>query len=304
SSLLTQQRKYREGELAALRGLQWEKNPFLYGFLAGARYRAGRLDEARRTIAYGLREFPNSVLLLALRIEMTEAMGDFGRADSLAHSAPRGNNEFPRQQQAFIDAILGKIDEARQHLVDVRRAQEATGGLSAVLTSLLLAQLELDLARDTSRALRIADSVPSSAAWRNLHARERPYVSLAHFYVLSGKADRARELLSTFEREVPVDFRARVLRLSSRTHAMVRVAAGDRAAISEIKASVADDPQPISVLADLVWAYQRVGAHESAAREARAYLDEVSPRRMEQDAFYLSSMRKLAKTAATSAVRK
>jgi tetratricopeptide (TPR) repeat protein len=295
SSMLTQERRYRDAELAALRGLQWETNPFLYYHLANSRYRAGKVDEARRTLAYAMRVYPRSTILVGQRIEMLEALGDYARADSLAHAAPRGGNEFPQTQQALIDAVRGKIAESRSHFADVRRAQEASGSFdAAVRTAIQVARLELERVGDTTRAVQRADSITSSVSWRELYPRERLYVPLAHFYVTAGKLDRARELIADYEGNVPQDFRARDKSLLKRTRAMLRASEGHQGAVDDIKAAVLHEAQPVAALADVVWAYRRLGARDETIAAARAYLNEVNARRLEEDAFNLATMKRLA----------
>jgi DNA-binding SARP family transcriptional activator/TolB-like protein len=302
TSMLTQQRRYRDAELAALRGLQWETNPFLYYHLGNSRYRAGKVDEARRTLAYALRIYPRSAALIGQRIDMLEALGDYRRADSLAHALPSSGGGFPQTQQAYLDALLGRIDEARAHFAEVRRGYESVGYVdAAVRTSIQLARLELERVGDTALALSKADSIVASSSWKELYARERLYVPLAHFYVTAGKFDRARALLSDYKRDVPADFRARDRSLLKRTSAMLRVSQGDRSAIDDIKTAVLTENQPVSALADVVWAYRRVGTRDEVARAARAYLDEINARRLEDDAFNLATMTRLAGTTRVSA---
>jgi ATP/maltotriose-dependent transcriptional regulator MalT len=164
-----------------------------------------------------------------------------------------------------------------------------------------LARLELDRVGDTARALRIADSVVTSASWKGLYPRERLYVQLAHLYLSAGRFDRARALLSDYERDVPPDFRARDRSLLKRTSAMLRLAQGDRSAIDDIKSAVLTETEPVAALSDVVWAYRRVGTRDEVTAAARAYLDEINARRIEEDAFNLGIMTKLAETTRVSA---
>jgi tetratricopeptide (TPR) repeat protein len=290
AGLLMQVGRHREAELVALRGVQWEANPFVYVFLATARFRQGKIDEARRTISYGLRVYPSSPVLTQLRIDVAEATGDYMRADSMAHALP----EAAPMQRANIDAILGKLDEAHDHLVELRRAQESSGSFYGVMpTWIALARLKLDLAHDTARAITIVDSIPSTAEWKALYPRERPYAMLAHFYVRAGKPQRARALLDDLERNVPEDYRAHDRWLARRARAMLRVAGGDASQVAELREIARTDPQPINALADIVWAYQRLGMSREAADAAKTYLNETNPRRIESDAFNLAPMRAL-----------
>jgi hypothetical protein len=75
---------------------------------------------------------------------------------------------------------------------------------------------------------------------------------------------------------------------------MIRVASGDASQVDEAAAAVQNDPVPTSALADLVWCYRRLGRMADAAKAAQAYLDERYPRRTEDDAFNLATMRQLA----------
>jgi ATP/maltotriose-dependent transcriptional regulator MalT len=176
----------------------------------------------------------------------------------------------------------------------VRNADASHGRFYIVITtSVNLARLELEVAHDTARAIAVADSITSLKEWQALYPKERPYSMLAHFYLLAGKIDRAKALMAEGDRNVPQDYRARDQWLTRRTRAMIRAADGDASAVDEIKAVYAVDTQPMTALADLVWAYRRLGRSSDAARAAQAYLDEVNPRRTEDDAFNLALMRSL-----------
>ena len=294
AGLLIQLRRYREAELTMLRGLQWETNPFMYMYLANARFRQGKTDEAKRTLAFAAGKYPHSSLFASLRVEMTEATRNYRLADSLAHVL-KGPNESPTLE-AMTDLIAGKVDEARGHLADLRRAQRAGGGLNnEIQTTLLMARLELQSARDTARAIAVADEISSGSSWAAMYPRERPYPAVAHFYILAGRPSRAREIMAQYERNVPVEFRARDKWLVQRVRAMLSAEGGDRSAITAITETVRTDPAPVAALADLVWACVRLGAMNDAARAARAYLDETNPRRLEDDAFNLSRMKEIAR---------
>src|SRR5688572_2611994 len=108
ASLLSQQRRYREAELAALNGLKWSPNPFAWWHLANIRFKAGRTADAKRTVAESLKRFPNHALMLAQEIEMMHGLGQYAIADSLAHAIkPARPGRFPLVQQALLDAQLG-----------------------------------------------------------------------------------------------------------------------------------------------------------------------------------------------------
>ena len=290
SGLLSQQRRFREAELAALQGLQWESNPFLYAYLAIARFRAGHLDEARRTVAYGLGKFPNSPFLLGLRVEITAAIGQYARADSVAHADIPDNTGL----LASLDAIAGKINEARTHFVELRRSNESKGLHYIAVTAMVShARFELEVAHDTLRALSIVDSIQAGKEWRALFPNERPYGPIAHFYVLAGKFELARSALASAERDIPPDYRAREQFIMRRTRSMLAASDGDASQLDELKSAYRVDPQPTAALADLVWACRRLGRSADAAQAAQAYLDELFPRRTEDDGFNLQSMRAL-----------
>lgn len=290
SGLLAQQRRFREAELAALQGLQWEVNPFLYSFLAMARFRAGHMNEARRTVAYGLEKFPRSQLLLGLRADITAATGQYARADSLAHADTPDN----LGSLASLDAVTGNTDEARAHFADVRRSNESKGMFYIAVTAAVNhARFELEVAHDTAHALAIVDEIPTTRSWKALFPYERPYGAIAHFYVLAGRFDRAKTALASLERDVPPDYRAREQWVVTRTRAMLAAAAGDASSVDDLKTEYRTDPVPTAALADLVWVYKRLGRTADAATAAQAYLDELFPRRTEDDGFNLASMRQL-----------
>ena len=54
-----------------------------------------------------------------------------------------------------------------------------------------------------------------------------------------------------------------------------------------------DEEVNVPALADVAWAYTRLGARDEAIGAARTYLNEVNARRLEDDAFNLANMKKI-----------
>ncbi len=112
ASQLLRERRYREGELAALRGLQWIPNPFLYRILSNARFRQGKTRDAKETIDVAAKLYPNSLLFPSARIDLAEATGEYLFADSLAHALPHSRGSTtPLLYQGLTDALLGRAQK-------------------------------------------------------------------------------------------------------------------------------------------------------------------------------------------------
>ena len=302
ASQLLRERRYREAELAALRGLQWVPNPFLYRILANARFRQGKIADARETIEAATKVFPNSLLFPGARIDIAEAMGNYQLADSLAHALPRSRGSVSTLLfQGLTDALVGKVAEARSHLSDLRRVQLSRAMWEpSIRTTVQLARLDLALRRDTAGAIAVVDSGVAEAHWNEIDSRDRPYLTLAHFFLEAGRAERAVRLMNEFDRNVPPDFRARSQWLKHRDKAMLRVVRGDRTAADEIRVDIDTDPTPMTAMADLVWAYRTLGDQKSAESASRAYLAEVSSQRLEDDAFNLANILQFLEASALS----
>jgi tetratricopeptide (TPR) repeat protein len=294
------ERRYREGELAALRGLQWTPNPFIYRILASARFRQGKVADALETVDAGAKRFPNSLLLPTARIEIAEATGHYQTADSLAHALPhnRGSTTL-LLNQGLTDALVGKSAEAQLHLADLRRLQMSAGLWEPSIRTLVqLARVNLEVLQDTSRAIAVLDSGIAQSHWNEIDARERPYLSVAHFFLLAGRSDRAAVLIDEDNRNVGLAFRARGQWLRRRDKAMLRVARGDRSAVDDLRLDIETDASPMAAIADLFWSYRKLGDRKGAENAAKSYVAEINSQRLEDDAFNLVRMLEFLKESA------
>ena len=302
ASQLTRQRRYSEAEGVAIKGLRWTPNPFLHRILANVQFRERKFDEAQRTMDAAAKLFPNSMQFPAQRIDFAEATGAYDIADSLAHALPHARgNTLPLLYEGLTDALTGKVSEAKSHLRDLQRVQ-LSGSVwdASIRTTVLLARIDLELLNDTATALAVLDSGVARSHWKEIDPRDRPYLTLAHFFLEAGRPRRAAPLIDEYERNVPLDFRARSQSLRLRTRAMLRVANGDSSGVDAIALAVETEPAPVTALADLVWSYRKLNQREAAEKAANSYLSELNPQRLEDDAFNIAKMLELLEASAAS----
>ncbi len=148
--------------------------------------------------------------------------------------------------------------------------------------------------------MAVVDSGVTQSHWNEIDSRERPYLTLAHFFLTAGLPDRAAKLIDKDNRNVSSDFRARGQWLRRRDKAMLRTARGDRSAVDEIRLTIETDPSPMSAMADLLWANRKLGDRKAAEDAAKAYLAEMYMPRLEDDAFNLANVLRFLEEYATA----
>lgn len=302
---LARERRFAEAEAVAKKGLRWTPYAILYRIYAYEQYRNGKAAEALHTMDSASRLFPRSLSFAIQKIDFAEAMGQYRVADSLAHALPGPRaNVAALSYQGFADALLGKVDEAKSHFVEVRRLQSTGGRIDPTMrATMLLARLDLELANDTLGAIAVLDSGIANTSWRSLDPRDRPYLSTAHFLLTANKVDRAAQLLAEYERVIPPNFRAKEQWLRRRTQGMLKVARGDASGAEAIATDAYTDPAPMAALADLVWAYRKLGHQQDAEKAAIGYLNEGTALRLEDDAFNLANILRFLEESAKASGR-
>jgi tetratricopeptide (TPR) repeat protein len=288
ASLLIQSRRFTDAERTLREGFQYQSTPAMFYHLARSRFEQGRVESAIAALDEGERKFPTNPIFARARVEVAAGTGNYKLADSLAHAAPSGRLSPALLYQAQVDAALGKPLEAIEHLRALRSSQLSAGAVAASFSTLItIARLRLHAMSDTAAAVAEIESSLRRREVNALDSRERPYAQLAHFFVEASRYDRAKETLVEYERRVPPDYRFSAAPLLARTRAMLAAVAGDRSGIEELRRLSDSDVAPHGALSDLLWAYMKTGARDSAAATAKRYVRTAGMRRLDEDPFYL-----------------
>jgi DNA-binding SARP family transcriptional activator/TolB-like protein len=206
---------------------------------------------------------------------------------------------------AVIDALVGRVGEARSHLFVLREQALSLGAVPAAL--------EISCAIDQLR--RIAGEAPSTTEIEGvlrqypitaIDTLSRPYLTLAMCFARAGRADHAREWLDAYEREFPQRFRGPERRMLHRARAALHLAEDQpEQAVRELTEAARTAPLRMGMFDDefiavsdhpeLARAYDRLGAPDSAIAVYERYLAARSLNRSKIDAFELvSALERLA----------
>jgi DNA-binding SARP family transcriptional activator/Tfp pilus assembly protein PilF/TolB-like protein len=254
--------------------------------------------EAERLLKTSLEAHPGhprllqaSARLLAMRGAWTEA---HAQAERIRHD---GGLENDLLTMAVLDAVVGRFDEARLHLLALREqaltldAVPAAVEISCALGELRLVAGHPQPTADTEDLLR---DYPITS----IDTLSRPYLPLALLYARAGRTSEARAWLDAWEREYPERFRGPHRLLHHRVRAALHLAkAGPDEAVRELRQAgrmpvqvgMFDDPFiPIGNHPDLARAYDHLGEADSAIAVYGRYLSAPSLDRSVIDAFELA----------------
>jgi len=103
---------------------------------------------------------------------------------------------------AAVAAVRGRLAEAERHTRRAMESNEARGQAAGYLEGAFdLSEQALELQKDTSRALQVAEEALAKYPLATLAPLNRPYMRLASLYARAGRVDRARELMAELESE-------------------------------------------------------------------------------------------------------
>jgi len=163
---------------------------------------AGRLEEAERAIAKMERHFPGVPMIRIARTSLSALRGDLATAESQARSLLAERGESPvwsiptSRMLAQVLATQGRMREAEALLLS---SLESAGAEAYIAVSLDLAALDLLVRRDATRAESRLEAAISRHPLESLSPAGRPYLALALYHALAGKANEARALLDEYE---------------------------------------------------------------------------------------------------------
>ena len=205
-------RQYAQAESVYQRALvvndsaSWQN----YANLVYTHLALGKVDEARETMAAFHRKMPDNPVGLAGDAELAFATGDYDSTIAIARtitSRAHGIVAWERFALMMTNAslrVLGRLAEARAGSV-ARQRSEAEGGSRNWALRLAIGDgiAEIEAAGRLDKGADLLDTALARYPLDQFTPGDRPYTELITGYAEAGRADRARDLLTRWEREVP-----------------------------------------------------------------------------------------------------
>jgi tetratricopeptide (TPR) repeat protein len=180
-----------------------------YYNLIGAQVSLGKWREATATFKEVARRLPAEPWVNWVGSFLASAHGDYRAAEAQVRSLRERDGAsytwrvYTSEQLARLAAVQGRLADATRHERDAREASVDEGDSSEyVSTAIFLAELDVRLRHKPARGLGQLEAALTRYPLDSLQPVERPYLELARVYALAGKPDRARSLISEYERAV------------------------------------------------------------------------------------------------------
>jgi len=293
SIILTESGSFAQAEALARRAIAVQPAmPAFWSNLLNAQVLQGKLDSAQASVA-ALRTVARSPAFAAeLEIGLAVQRGEYDTATAMVRrlgDSRRESVEVQRQvsgQLAGLAAVQGRLAEADAQLGRLVTMNDEGGRPeTALFFQMVRAGIELWFRGNANRALQQADAALRRQPLSNFDPRDRPYLGIAILFAEAGRPDRARALLSEFDRVVPEGDRR--LALEARHAVLGAIALAERRpqeAINEFRAQ--DEASFVGADANLGRAYDLAGMPDSAIASYQRYLDTPFIGRLPLDAMW------------------
>ena len=289
ANLYAERREWGRAEKLLLRGLELDPGSAVVLInLAGYQVSQGRLADANATFLALERQVPG-IDLGWWRATMFLAAGDWTAARlELDRARERLGGNPPQRARltalaALLAQTLGRLDEAEALVTEAASLALETGSVELhQVYSLILADLELEVRRDTTAAVGVVDRLLAAHPPETLDPFARQYLAFAGVLARAGQLDRARSLVARWEAEV-----APLVPGSTVPHglrAQLAEAEGRHAeAITEWRLADGQTEDPLPALVGIGSAYDRMGRADSAIAYYRRFLETPSRYRYDTD---------------------
>jgi len=181
-----------------------------YGNLVTYEAEQGKLAAMESTFTTELELSGGNPRIALQRVQILFARGMHDSAASVADSISKAHpsDDYLRAQASGVAAATAMVEgrmAASLRLVSQTTAYNAShGSPAAVLVSTFdSAMVETWFRGSNAKALALVDAGLRRTPLASLPPLERPYVSLAQLYALAGRPDRAREMLTEFDKVAP-----------------------------------------------------------------------------------------------------
>jgi tetratricopeptide (TPR) repeat protein len=261
----------------------------------------GKRADAERTMQRVLQRFPDSPDVVWNASDLASSGGDYAAAEAYARRLAEryGDNAYYRANAADhlarLAAIRGQLAEAERHARDAMQIVGEAGDTGSYFRyATLLGAVDVRLRRDPERGLHEVEQALARFPLDSMKPFDRMYLTLAEFYALAGKPERARMLVKEFERLVAPPLRRWD---EAHRHAVVgqtALAEGHlQEAIEELSQAPTNGPLcPLCGLAALGIAYDLAGKRDSAIVAYERYVTTPWLYRVMQDGTQLAGVYK------------
>jgi eukaryotic-like serine/threonine-protein kinase len=266
--------------------------PAFWSNLLNAQVLQGKLDSAEATLAAMRGASRSPVFTAELEIGLAVQRGDYDSATAMVRQladARRESADLQRlttAQLAGLAVVQGRLSEAGSQLGRVVAMNESAGRPeTALFFEMVGAGIELWFRGNSGRAVQQAEAALRRRPLSSFDPRDRPYLGVAMLFAEAGRPERARALLSEFDRQVPEGDRR--LATEGRHAVLGAIALAERRpqdAITEFR--LQDQASMVGAAANLGRAYDLAGMPDSAIASYQRFLDTPFLGRLPLDAMW------------------
>jgi eukaryotic-like serine/threonine-protein kinase len=293
SIILTESRSFPQAEELARRAIAVQPAmQAFWGNLVNAQVLQGKIDSAEAAVAAMRGVTRNPAFGAELEIGLAVQRGKYDSAGAIVRRLAeqrRESNEVQRTaaaQLAGLGLVQGRLNEADGQLARLVEMNVEEGrGETALFFDMVRAGIELWYRGNAGRAIQQAEAALRRRPLTGFDPRDRPYLGIAMFFAEAGRPDRARALLSEFDKVVPEGDRR--LAVEGRHAVLGAIALAERRpqeAIAEFR--LQDQQSYIGASANLARAYDLAGMPDSAVALYQRYLDTPFIGRLPLDALW------------------
>jgi eukaryotic-like serine/threonine-protein kinase len=241
----------------------------------------GKLREAELTFQRAVERYGNINIIESSVLLYWSAVGKYASAESLGavyldKYTGTEDRRYAIDQLAQMASARGRLALSERRFREAMELSANQPNATAYLEDAVsLGFLDIWFRRKPGRGLETVEAALRRYPLASLKPMDRPYLPIAVAYAVAGKPQKARELLTTFEREVPPMYRRRTETFRLWAWGQVAMAEGRIPdAVSELEAfasATASDCRPCG-LAALAQAYDRAGKVDSAIATYERYV--------------------------------
>ena len=285
------QSEWFAGRVIALDSLHpREEVSMQYSHLAAAQVELGKRREAELTYERMVRQYGDSNSHVGwVAMMLPSSAGDYRTAEARAQLYKKqhpliDDQQFAARQLAALASAQGLVAESERYLRAALAADAATAGRASEYLeyAAVLGHIDIWFRRQPRRGLATVEAALRRFPLASLKPLDRPYLPLAFAYAAGGQPQRARALLTEYEREVKPIYRRGDDTQRLWTWGAVAMAEGRFPdAIGEFQAFAAGPRwcRPCG-LAALAQAYDRAGQPDSAIAVYERYVTTPDPTRL------------------------
>jgi tetratricopeptide (TPR) repeat protein len=211
--LYLETRDFRLAEQLLVRAIEVDSMGALYFSNAlTALVAQGKVDEAERILADFARRVPGHPTVATSEVALAGARFDYERGERVTREFGEANRSsafwsiYTSFNLATLSEVRGRLADAERYLTEAIAAAEDQGDLALVVGAhVRLAFYDLMFRGEAARAVERVEATLQRHPLETMSLLERPYLTLATFYALAERPERARAYLNEAERATEAD---------------------------------------------------------------------------------------------------